>query len=660
MSLQRTIILLVIGLLVFLLFGNMVVSVLNARSYFAAQMRSLSEDTATSLGLTISHAAKAKDIAKIETMINVIFDRGYYLSINYSDLNGKVITSRARKIAIEGVPSWFVNRLNIPSRSGSAEVVSGWFRLGSIHVVSHPGYAYQDLWRVFVNQLWLFLVSIVLSYGFLGILLKILLRPLTRLESQAQSVVNEEFVVNEKIPRTLELRSLAYAMNKMVEKIRDMFNEQIELSSKLRKENHTDYLTGLPNQKEFDARVLAALSSEDGGGQSALALVSINNIMEINHIKGRAVVDELICTLAQVLSCIHSQWPNALVGRRHGADFGVFIPGFFVYDVDHIVEYLHTEMERLGVMNLGVDEFSSGYPIRIGFAFSQGDSGLADLLKAADEANRVADARNLKFSTAQSLSRIDEPKGAAQWLAVLERVIDEKDIVLHTQKIQLNDNVLQKWVLGKQKGQRLEEVFCRIEEGGKVIVAGVFWSLLERYSMVARMDKIVVEKALNLLIEHDDLSLMINISLQSTLECSFRQWLVKAVQNQDSERVKRIIFEMPERALINHNVEAESFIRELKKIGVAISLDRFGLQPASLGSLQELNVDMVKVDRRFISGIDQHKENRFYIQTLMQITHASGTLLLVDGVETDEEKNTLIEIGVDGLQGFNIDRPSAL
>src|SRR5690606_14909401 len=113
------------------------------------------EDTATSLGMTLSHAAREKDIPHIQSMVNVIFDRGYYRSIIYRDLDGRVIVERSRDVVIEGVPEWFIDRIGIPQQSGSAEVVSGWFRLGEVTVTTHPGYAYRDLWRVFKDQLWI-------------------------------------------------------------------------------------------------------------------------------------------------------------------------------------------------------------------------------------------------------------------------------------------------------------------------------------------------------------------------------------------------------------------------------------------------------------------------------------------------------------------------
>ncbi len=275
MSLLRRLVLAITVMIIALLAANVVVGVYNARSYFSHQLQALAEDTATSLGLTISHAAKDKDLAQVELMINVIFDRGYYQSITYSDMQGKVVVSRSREIRIEGVPQWFIDWIVIPQRAGTAEVVSGWFRLGELRVQTHPGYAYRDLWRVFTEQLWLFFFTAVLCYGLAGLGLKYLLRPLKRLEDQADAICRKEFPVQETLPNTPELRRMVVAMNRMVNKIKDMFQQQVNLTDELRREASIDALTGLPNRDEFNAQLKAWLESDHGGGMAALVIVHV-------------------------------------------------------------------------------------------------------------------------------------------------------------------------------------------------------------------------------------------------------------------------------------------------------------------------------------------------------------------------------------------------
>lgn len=655
MSLQRIIILSISLVLLVLLLCNTVLSVLNARSYFSTQMKALSEDAATSLGLTISHAAQEKDLAQVETMISVVFDRGYYLSINYVDFDGQVLVSRSRDINIEGVPSWFVNGINIPSPTGDAEVVSGWLRLGVIYVIPHPGYAYQELWRVTINQLWLFLFSIIFSSILLTFVVRNILKPLKRVEQQANAVVEEKFVTNHYVPKVLELRSLTEAMNSMVTKIQKMFRDQIALSESLRKENDTDDLTGLPNQKDFDARVIALLADEEGQGSNALVLISVSNIIELNQKNGRDFGDELLQTLALILDTLHGQWHSVLVGRHRGADFAVFLPGFLAHDIDHFVHYVYDEMEKRATSKLlALSELSQNSVIRFGFALSEGETLLPDMLKAADEASRIAAARSFRFASVSLANQDEHLKGAHEWLSVLTQVIENKAIILYGQKIlPLSER------LELQPGDAYE-VFCRIKEDEKIITAGVFWPLLERYELVSEVDQIVIEKSLAYLENHSHQYLTVNIALQSIVDHTFQAWLTAILDKHKLDVCKRVVFEFPERALVNHLDDTKRLIHLLFNSQVKISIDRFGIQPACLSYLHELNIDMVKVDRRFIADIQHHKENRFYLKTLVQITQSAGCLIIADGVESEDECQVLTKLGINALQGFAIHKPSAL
>ncbi|MEC8428633.1 MAG: LapD/MoxY N-terminal periplasmic domain-containing protein [Pseudomonadota bacterium] len=261
MTLYRQLVLAITFLIICLMAGNVFVSVFNARGNIFEQIQVHAQDTATSLGLTVSHVAQDKDEAQIGSFIDVVFDRGYYREISYKSLSGDIEVVRQQPILLEGVPEWFVELIELPLPTGQSEVVSGWFRLGEIKVVTHPGYAYRDLWRVFNEQLWLFLVTAVLSYGVAGLGLKFLLQPLRKVEEQADAICRREFPVQETLPRTPELKRMVMAMNRMVKKIQAMFQEQIELTESLHRQAYLDPVTQMSNRRDFDSRFDAFMKS---------------------------------------------------------------------------------------------------------------------------------------------------------------------------------------------------------------------------------------------------------------------------------------------------------------------------------------------------------------------------------------------------------------
>ncbi|MFT6751429.1 MAG: hypothetical protein ACJA2O_001612, partial [Candidatus Azotimanducaceae bacterium] len=184
-------------------------------------MPSHSQDTATALGLSMTTAVAEQDEANLEVLANAVFDRGYYQEIKLKDLDGKILVSRINPKQIDDVPIWFTELIKLPSPQGTSEIMNGWSFLGTLTVTSHPGHAYRDLWRISVNHFYLFCFIIILSYGVIGIVLKIILHPLKQVENQANEICERKFPVLDKIPKTKELKKIVQAMNRMSEKVSD-------------------------------------------------------------------------------------------------------------------------------------------------------------------------------------------------------------------------------------------------------------------------------------------------------------------------------------------------------------------------------------------------------------------------------------------------------
>jgi len=654
MSLRRKLILWVTLLLMFLLAGNLIVSVVNSKSYYIKQMSALSEDTATSLGLTISHAVKANDVAQVEAMINVIFDRGYYLSITYNDLKGNVLVSRARKIAIEGVPAWFMGVVEIPSPSGSAEVASGWFRLGELHVVSHPGYAYQELWGSFISQLWLFLFAVVFAYGALGLSMRKMLSPLYLLEKQANAVCREEFILIEQRPSSSEFSTLVDASNRMVNKIQLLFRGQIELTEILRREAYIDSVTGLPNRDEFDAQVSSHIESNRLCGGSALILCALRELEIINVKYGREAGDEWLRSVAQILESVLVSWPTAIVGRRNGADFGIFIPGLMAEDIDNVMSHLIMDIKCVSEA-LKSTKSAFHHPAQFGVALSSGGVRLSALLATADQAMRVAQSKDIFYDVQLSGDKLDSVRAANEWLPILESTIEHKTLEFMFQE--------QFWGDAEESSPvslPIYEVFSRLHVDNELISAGIFWPLVERFRLEETLDRLVIERILGVLSQQKSVCLSVNVSFVASSRSEFHDWLGKYLSSFDRSITSRLTLEFPERVLCQSIIVFRHLVPILKSAGVGICVARFGLMPSSIGYLQELNVDSVKIDRRFIFDIYRHQANRFYVKILIQVAHSFSLKIYADGVEQLEDKAILNEMGINGMQGYLLSEPQPL
>lgn len=637
MSLTRKLMLAVSLLVTALLAGNLVVSVANARLYFSDQMQTLTADAATSLGFSLSRIDLNEDRALAQSMVDAIFDGSYYRSIVVTDTHSQVVVARSRDINIEGVPAWFVDKLALPQHAGVAEVVSGWYRKGEVTIIAHPGYLYRELWRVFKEQLWLFLFVAVLCYGLAGMGLKYLLAPLARVQSQAEAISRKEFVEQEDLPSTPELRRIVEAMNYMAKKIREMFQRQIDITDSFRREASMDALTQLPVREEFDRQFEAWLKSQHGGGPGTLLIAQVKNLAALNNQLGRESVNALLCGLADLFKQALGTWPRALASRRTGSDFVIFIPGLLLGELENFVKQFDKKLDEL-IADLQMDETD----IFVGAVGSSSVNNTSNMLSAADAVLRQAITRvKPRWFIDSADNNLALCLTARAWVDRIKQAQVNKSLSFAYQPVFSPD----KRVLNY-------EAYARIEEEGSLVNAGIFWPIAERFHLVEDLDKHMLKLALAELQEHEALNLAVNLSPQSIQSLAFRQWLGSTLSSKPW--VTRLSLELPERILRRNENDLDELLAITRALGVNVGLDHFGLVPSALGSLQKLPLSYVKIDQQFIHD---HARQVYYLKTLCQIAHACDVQVIVEGIETEAQWAAALEAGAQAAQGYWLAKP---
>jgi hypothetical protein len=111
----------------------------NTRGYLERQMEAHAQDTATSLGLSITQGKVFDDPIAIELMTSAIFDRGYYSEIAVKKPTGQDVFRKRVDLVVQGVPTWFIDAFSLPTPRMTAAVMDGWVKAADIEVESHPG-----------------------------------------------------------------------------------------------------------------------------------------------------------------------------------------------------------------------------------------------------------------------------------------------------------------------------------------------------------------------------------------------------------------------------------------------------------------------------------------------------------------------------------------
>ncbi|MDX2433601.1 MAG: LapD/MoxY N-terminal periplasmic domain-containing protein, partial [Desulfobacterales bacterium] len=523
--------------LFFMLFtGTWLVKLESTRSFLIDQLESHAQDTATSLGISISQHSGEIDIPAVESMINAVFDRGYYRIVRYTGAQGDVLVDRVLDVTIENVPQWFIRLIPLKTPEATANVMAGWHQAGSIYVRSHPGYAYKTLWEnVYRMTLWFLICGIfVLIVGGFG--LKILLKSLVLVEKQADALCRKKYEIQEKVPKTKELRRVVEAMNRMTGKVKEMFEEQVSIAESLKKHAYHDSLTALGNRRFFESQITARLDRGDSTTKGIILLVQIRDLHELNQQKGFQAGDELLQKVAAILQESTKQHPNSVLARLTGGDFGIFVPDALAWDGESIAETVIRKLSQLAVEQLTLTDNVA----HVGVVNYENSITLSSLLSEADLALRSAQQTGPNKWKILSITEESEkmPLGQQQWKEILDQALSERKITLYAQPV----------VNAYDRKQIIHlEIFSRIiQEDGSLLSAGLFMPFAERLHLVSYLDRIVLEEVMRIDPRKIDVDhIAVNVSSASLENDSFRRWVYSALKKLPGKS-PRINFEFAE------------------------------------------------------------------------------------------------------------------
>ena len=651
MTLYRQLIIFTLVLFLLLFAGTWYAKLDSTRSFLVDQLESHAQDTATSLGLSLSQHVLENDMPVVESMINAVFDRGYYRIIKLTDVKQKILIERVLDVKIENVPPWFVRLIHLQTPEATANIMAGWRQAGAVLVTSHPGYAYKTLWEdVLRTTLWFFACGIfVLIVG--GISLRLLLRPLVMVERQADALCRKEYEIQERLPWTKELRRVVEAMNRMTYKVKEMFEEQVVHAEGLRERAYHDPVTGLGNRRYFDSQITARLDRRDSVTKGIVLLLKLNELEKLNQQKGFQAGDELLKRIATLLQDATRQYASCVLSRLTGGDFGIFLPDAPPCDAETIAADMAKNLSQLAAEQISVTD-NLGH---VGAATYDCTTTLSRLLSEADLALSAAkqsgpNGWNVRTITEETSAL---PLGQQQWKEMLEKALRERRISLDAQPV----------VKTTDRNQVVHlEIFSRItQEDGKFLSAGVFMPLAERLKLVSILDRIVLEEVMGL--DRGQLGIdhiAVNVSPASLQDEAFRQWVQSALKKLPPA-APRIIFEFSEYGAVQNSGLIREFSKVVREYGHAMALDHYGQSFSNLGYLQSLRPDYVKVDRAYTGELkDEESDSRFFISSLVSVAHSIDVEVMAEGVETEQQWQILKEMNIDAIQGYIVDRPKPI
>jgi EAL domain-containing protein (putative c-di-GMP-specific phosphodiesterase class I) len=201
------------------------------------------------------------------------------------------------------------------------------------------------------------------------------------------------------------------------------------------------------------------------------------------------------------------------------------------------------------------------------------------------------------------------------------------------------------------------EALLRIKtEDGKLISAGPYIEIAEKFSFIEEIDILVFDMVYNELLNDPEVILAVNVSTTAAiLDRLLSHITSKLIGRPDI--AKRLIIEITETSMHRDIHKIVDFVDTLKALGPRIAIDDFGAGYTSFIQLKLLNIDMIKIDGSFIKDLLNSPDSELFVVTLQNFAKAFALETVAEFVENGEIAKKLLELDIDFLQGFYFNRP---
>lgn len=600
-------------------------------SFLEGQLQTAAQDMATTLGIAISSSAAGTDKAAYETLFNAVFDSGYYSSIELVAPDGTMIHKKARLLEIEGVPDWFISFVPLWPATGSTQVMQGWVPLGTLRLTLHPGYVYASLYNNLEATLYWFIVLFSFGMMVLWLLLHKLLKPLEQVKEQADAIHRSQFVQQSAIPRTIELRSVVVAMNRMVEKVHMIFDDQEKTLSRYQKLLYEDELTGLGNRKYFMSQLEHA-QSEEASFHGSMAVIKIHGFDYLKDHHGYQKTDELILLLAQLLKNVLKKYPEVKCARLAEDEFSLLLAA----NSDAVVQSIEDIFERFK-SNDDIAELIENIYLTAGCSRVHIGHKASETLAGSDFA--LTQASTKPYSVYKNVStNISLPQGKMQWRAWLEQCISEARFYLVRQKVMNTNGVAVH-----------QEVFIRLKnDEGQTVPAGMFMPMAHALGLDEHIDRTVFQLMKERGSKDENIPLAVNLTASvfrdadSLIEFNH---LLEFFQQSNTD----LCVEASHAILEQYPEMCAEIAESVRLSGHVFGIDNLNLG-YSLQALQSMRPDYVKVNANVIYDMTTGNTPAAY-QALRTLTKTMDIQLIAVAVDSQSLYDHLCELGVNAMQG---------
>jgi len=406
-----------------------------------------------------------------------------------------------------------------------------------------------------------------------------------------------------------------------------------------------DSLTGLPNRRRFfrEVDLHVARAREEGRGLF-VGVLDLDGFKPVNDAFGHATGDRLLIEVGRRLEAFDAR--PLFAARLGGDEFGLIVDASLTADEVRQLGRSLCEVLRQPYRLPGVTAQVAG---SIGLCpFPAGGDTAEQLFERADYALYHA-----KQNRKGSAVLFDERHEAdIREISRVEQALRRADLV---SEMHIHFQPILDTAAGRTVAFEALARWSSPELGD--VPPGVFINAAERSGQIVQITRVLVQKALSAVRNWPmDMRVSINLSVRDIASMETVEEIIEIVR-QSQVAPHRIDFEITETAVVNDFDQARAALAAFHALGARTALDDFGIGHSSLNHVRLLPLDKLKIDASFVSDIDHHRPSEDIVKTMLELCRNLRIDCVVEGVETDVQRDKLTSLGASYMQGYLFARP---
>ncbi|WP_294191356.1 bifunctional diguanylate cyclase/phosphodiesterase [uncultured Sphingomonas sp.] len=421
---------------------------------------------------------------------------------------------------------------------------------------------------------------------------------------------------------------------------------EVRTEETLRREMTTDSLTGLPNRSGFTDALDGTIASH--AARWAVLMVDLERFSRINACLGSMAGDELLITVARRIK--GALRTRDVLARTGGDEFGILLA---IDERDDEAQHVAKRLQAALATPFQLSEYEIRVTSAIGIAF--GDTQVRDpedVIRHAQVAMKKS--KSSKKAEAYQTRALDSARAEFAMETALRRAIDNGELTLRYQPI---------CNLATGRVESFEALARWSDEYGVQHQPSDFIRVAEESGLIVPLGRWAIDAALATLAAWDrrgasSLSVKVGVNVSPIqLQRDSVPDVVEHALAASGMAGDRLKLELTESALITEPARMARMLTALKSLGLTIAMDDFGTGFSNLASLQKLPIDVLKIDRSFITGMLADRDKIAIVRAILSLSQALSMTTVAEGIETHDVAQTLAALGCQSGQGYAFAHP---